>query len=237
LTTRSEVIYLKKINSVIIGMILIASILAVVNPASSAMADPPTMTLDNPKIVDRITEFNVSCRTINPVTGTSYPNVIFRITMEGPLGQFPQGTTRAEIFTITNINKAFPKTQLEGGDGYNINNTFTLVNGKLVGYYGYYDTNGHITTYPNNYDATTWFTVKMAETAPAGDYKIKVEMVKLTNYPTCNRVNLCPDSVQVIASTATGNFKIHKSQPGEFKFEPVDKIWSIIKKNLQKEND
>jgi len=77
----------------------------------------------------------------------------------------------------------------------------------------------------------------MAETAPAGDYKIKVEMVKLTNYPTCNRVNLCPDSVQVIASTATGNFKIHKSQPGEFKFEPVDKIWSIIKKNLQKEND
>ena len=98
---------MKKINSVIIGMILIASILAVVNPASSAMADPPTMTLDNPKIVDRITEFNVSCRTINP--DTSYQNVIFRITIEGPLGQFPQGTTREEIFRITNINKASPK--------------------------------------------------------------------------------------------------------------------------------
>jgi len=225
---------LKKINSIIIGMILIASILAVANPASSTIVDPPTMTLDNPKIVDRITEFNVSCRTINPATGTSYPNVIFRITMEGPLGQFPQGTTREEIFTITNINKAFPKTQLEGGDGYNINNTFTLVNGKLVGYYGYYDTNGHISLLPNNYDATTWFTVKMAESAPAGNYKIKVEMIKLTNYPTCNRVNLCPGSVQVIASTAIGNFKIYKSQPGEFKFEQIAKIWSIITKNLQK---
>ena len=223
---------MKKINSVIIGMILIASILAVVNPASSAMADPPTMTLDNPKIVDRITEFNVSCRTINP--DTSYQNVIFRITIEGPLGQFPQGTTREEIFRITNINKASPKKEEEGGDDYNINDTFTLVNGKLVGYYGYYNTDGHMPLLPNNYDATTWLTVKMAETAPAGDYKIKVEMVKLTNYPTCKRVNECPDSVQVIASTATGNFKIYKSQPGEFNFQSVDKIWSIIKKNLQK---
>ncbi len=228
---------MKKIKSIIIGMILIASILALINPASSVIADPPTMTLDNPKIVDRINEFNVSCRTINPSSGTSYPNVIFRITMEGPLGQFPQGTTREEIFTITNINKAFPKRQHELGDGYNINNTFTLVNGKLVGYYGYYDTNGHIASYPNNYDATTWFTIQMAETAPAGDYNIKVEMIKLTNYPTCNRVNLCPASVQVIASTAIGNFKIYKSQSSEFKFEPIDKIWSIIKKNFQKEND
>ena len=223
---------MKKIKSIIIGILLVVSILTAMNPVSSnGTADSPIMTLQNPQIVDRITPFDVSCRTINPATGASYPNVIFRITLEGP---FSQGTTRDRIFTITNINKAFPETQLEGGDNYNINDTFTLVNGKLVGYYGYYDTNGHISLLPNNYDATTWFTVKMAESAPAGDYKIKVEMIKLTNYPTCNRVNLCPGSVQVIASTAIGNFKIYKSQPGEFKFEQIAKIWSIITKNLQK---
>jgi len=216
---------MKKIKSIIIGILLVVSILTAMNPVSSnGTADSPIMTLQNPQIVDRITPFDVSCRTINPATGASYPNVIFRITLEGP---FSQGTTRDRIFTITNINKAFPETQLEGGDNYNINDTFTLVNGKFVGYYGYYDTDGHIASYPSNYDATTTFTVQMADTAPSGNYNIIVEMVQLTDLVNCKRVNLCPDSVQVIASTSIGNFKIIKSHP-------IDRIWAIITKNLQK---
>ena len=144
------------------------------------LAQATTTTLTTPDNVYRPEEFVVSSTTTN--SGTAYTNVRFNITVSGP-DDFTG--TRADTFTITKVNGS---TDTQG-----INDTFVLVNGDWVGYWG--PVNGFPLTDP--YDATSTFTIEMNNTtAPLVNYDMTVELVDFTPEP------------DIILATATDSFSL-----------------------------
>ncbi|MEN3011172.1 MAG: hypothetical protein ABDI20_09510, partial [Candidatus Bipolaricaulaceae bacterium] len=123
-----------------------------------------------PEDVYQHAEFVVWARATNPDLGISYTKVRFRITVAHESG-FPENTSRANVFTVTKVNGS--------SDTQGINDTFQLVAGEFVGYWGPPD--GF--QMPPNYNVTTTFTVEMADTAPLGVYTLKVELLNLAPQP------------------------------------------------------
>ena len=152
---------------VVMALVIALSLVAAIVPASPAMADTTT-TLTLPSNVYRPAEFIVSSTTTN--SGAAYDNVRFNIIVSGPV-DFTGN--RADTFTITKVNG---DSNTEG-----INDTFVLVGGDWVGYWG--PPGGFLL--PDSYSATSNFTIQMDDvtTAPLGNYDLTVELVDLTPDP------------------------------------------------------
>ena len=169
----------KKFLSVLFALVLVLSFSLI--PAMPVAAQVlPTVTLDVPDNVYRPEPFDVSSTTTND--GIEYTNVRFNITVSGP--EAFTGA-REDIFTITYVND---------GDNEGINETFVLVDGSFVGYWG--PAEGF--TLPAGYDVTSTFTIQMTDvtTAPVGDYEVTVALVDLTPEP------------DVTLATATDGFSL-----------------------------
>jgi len=170
----------RKTFSILITVALIAGLSLI--PAAPAGANGgTTTTLTVPDNVYRPAEFVTSSTTTN--SGTAYTNVRFNITISGPEA-FIGG--RADTFTITKVNGS--------SDTQGINDTFVLVGGDWVGYWG------PETGFPlsDGYNETSTFTTEMCDitTAPLGDYDVTVELVDLTPNP------------DVTLATATDSFSL-----------------------------
>jgi len=151
----------RKITAIIL---VVALVLALALPAASVGAsNGPTVTLDVPEYVYRPVPFVATSTTTND--GTAYTNVRFNITVSGPE---PFTGTRGDIFTITHLNG--------GTDTQGINDTFVLVGGDFVGFWGL--AGGF--PLPAPYSATSTFTIQMNDgsTAPVGIYDVTVELVQ-----------------------------------------------------------
>jgi len=156
----------KRIFSILFALVLVLSFSLI--PATPVMANgAPSVTLDIPENVYRPAPFVVSSTTTN-LDGVTYNNVRFNITVSGP--EAFTGA-REDIFTITHVNGS---SNTQG-----INETFVLVDGDFVGYWG---PEGGFTL-PAGYDETSTFTIQMTDgtTAPVGDYEVTVELVVLTD--------------------------------------------------------
>jgi parallel beta-helix repeat protein len=163
----------RKIFSTLFALVLLAGFsLVTAVPAGAVGGGTPSVTLDIPANVYRPSEFVASSTTTNLEGGTEYTNARFNITLSGPAA-FPDGTVREDIFTITEVNGS-PDTQ-------GINDTFVLVDGDFVGYWG--PVGGFPLAAP--YEATSAFTILMTDitTAPVGAYEVIVELVDLTPDP------------------------------------------------------
>jgi len=127
-----------------------------------------TTTLTVPNNVYRPAEFVASSTTTN--SGTAYTNVRFNITLSGPVDFTGD---RANTFTITKVNGS---TDTQG-----INDTFVLLSGNWVVYWG--PAGGFPLSDP--YSATSTFTIEMCDTgtAPLGGYDVTVELVNLIPEP------------------------------------------------------
>jgi len=149
--------------------------------AVPAAANGTTTTLTVPDNVYRPAEFVESSTTTN--LGTAYDTVRFNITMDGPVDFTGD---RANTFTITKVNGS---SETQG-----INDTFILVGGNWVGYWG------PGTGFPltDGYDATSTFTIEMCDvtTAPLGNYDVTVDLVDLNPEP------------DVTLATATDSFSL-----------------------------
>jgi len=156
----------KRIFSILFAVVLVLSFSLI--PAAPVMATGTTTTLSIPDNVYRPAPFDVSGTTTND--GTTYTNVRFNITVSGPEA-FPVGTPRADIFTITYADDPL------GIQGFN--ETFVLVGGDFVGYWG--PAGGFLL--PASYSATSTFTIQMNDggTAPEGNYEVTVELDDLNN--------------------------------------------------------
>ena len=160
---------MKRIFSILFALVLVLSFSLI--PATPAAANgAPTVTLDMPENVYRPVTFDATSTTTNPTGGTSYTYVRFNITVSGPEA-FPVDTPRADIFTIT---------QVVPGGVQGINETFVLVGGDFVGYWG---PEGGFPLPAGYGPITSTFTVQMNDgtTAPVGDYEVTVELVDLTD--------------------------------------------------------
>jgi len=166
---------------VAIVLVMVLS-LGLVMAVPAAATDPgTTVTLTVPDNVYRPAEFVVSSTATN--SGTAYTNVRFNITVSGPEAFTGD---RADTFTITGVNGS---SETQG-----INDTFVLVDGDWVGYWG------PVGGFPllDPYSVPSTFTVEMCDvaTAPLGNYDVTVELVDLTPEP------------DVILATATDSFSL-----------------------------
>jgi len=154
----------RKIISILFALALVLSFSLI--PAGPAMATGTTTTLSIPDNVYRPAPFDVSSTTTNSVT--AYNNVRFNITVSGPAAFAGESEG---IFTITHLD-GNPDTQ-------GINDTFVLMGGDFVGYWG--PVGGF--PLPVSYSATSTFTIQMTDggTAPVGDYQVTVELDDLNN--------------------------------------------------------
>lgn len=99
------------------------------------------------------------------------PNVRIKIIVSGPIAldayedTSGDGTAADNVFEIIDVNNT--------GDTQGVNNTFTLVNGDFVGYWG-------PDTGFSAFDATTTFTIEMNNTfpAPIGTYEFTLQVVE-----------------------------------------------------------
>jgi len=172
----------KKIFSILFALVLVLSFSLI--PAMPAMAngEGTDVTLTVPDNVYRPAEFVTSSTTTN--SGTAYTNVRFNITVDGPVDFTGD---RANTFTITKVNGS---TETQG-----VNETFVLVDGDWVGYWG--PAEGFELSDPYG-PITSTFTTQMCDvtTAPVGNYDVTVELVDLTPDP------------DVILATATDSFSL-----------------------------
>lgn len=142
---------------------------AVVLLGTAVFADP-VVELKMPADVYRPVEFVVWAKAENPQPGITYESVRFRIIVAHK-EPFPDGTKREDVFTVIKVN---------GSDNtQGINDTFQLINGAFEGYWG--PQTGF--QMPSNYSATTEFTVRMATSAPLGEYTLTVELLNLRTTP------------------------------------------------------
>jgi len=169
----------RKIFGILLTLVLVLSFSLVT--AVPAAANGTTTTLTVPDNVYRPAEFVASSTTTN--SGTAYDTVRFNITVDGPVDFTGD---RANTFTITKVNGS---SETQG-----INDTFTLVGGDWVGYWGP-ETGFPLT---DGYDATSTFTIEMCDvtTAPLGNYDVTVELVDLSPEP------------DVTLATATDSFSL-----------------------------
>jgi len=171
-----------KIFSILLTVMLVVGFsLISAMPAMAILPDGTTVTLTVPDNVYRPEEFVVSSTTTN--SGTAYTNVRFNIIVDGPVDFTGD---QADTFTITKVNGS---SETQG-----INDTFMLVGGDWVGYWGPAD--GFLLSDP--YGVSSTFTTQMDDmaTAPLGNYEVTVELVDLTPDP------------DVILATATDSFSL-----------------------------
>ena len=175
----------KKIFSIMFTLVLVLSFSLIPAVPAMAVAEGTDVTLTVPDNVYRPAEFVTSSTTTN--SGTAYAAVRFNITVDGPVDFTGD---RANTFTITKVNGS---SETQG-----INDTFTLVGGNWVGYWGPAD--GFLLTDP--YDATSTFTTEMCDvsTAPLGNYNLTVELVDLTSGPD-DTLATATDSFSLSADT------------------------------------
>ncbi len=168
----------RKAFSILFALVLVLSFSLI--PAAPVMATGTTTTLSIPENVYRPVTFDATSTTTN--SGTPYTNVRFNITVSGPEA-FTEA--REDIFTIT---------QVVPGGVQGINETFVLVGGDFVGYWGPVD--GF--PLPASYSVTSTFTIQMTDgsTAPVGGYEVTVELVDLTPEP------------DITLATATAGFSL-----------------------------
>ena len=171
-----------KIFYLVMALVLALSF-SLVTAVPAGAQEAPSVTLDVPTNVYRPAPFDVSSTTTNPTGGTAYDNVRFDITVSGP--EAFTGN-RVDIFTITHVNGS---TDTQG-----INDTFTLVGGDFVGYWG--PVGGF--PLPAPYAGASIFTIQMTDdsTAPVGNYEVTVELVDLLPEP------------DVTLATATDGFSL-----------------------------
>ena len=147
--------------------------------AAGSLWAATTTTLTMPGNVYCPAELVVSSTTTN--SGTTYDHVKFIITLDGPVAFTGD---RANTFTITKVNGS--------SDTQGINDTFILISGDWVGYWG--NVNGFLMNDP--FEATSTFTIEMNNSsAPLGDYDLTVELVDL-------------DNSSAVLATATDNFTL-----------------------------
>ena len=151
-----------------LALALVLSLGIVAMPMAGAVGSSATITLTVPTNVYRPAEFVASSTATN--SGQTYTNVRFNITLNGPVAFTGN---RADTFTVTKVNGS--------SDTQGINDTFVLVGGNWVGYWG--PAGGFPLSDP--YSATSTFTIEMCDTstAPLGGYDLTVELVNLTPNP------------------------------------------------------
>ena len=145
----------------------------------------PIVILEIQGSIYKINPFNITYSTSN-LNGINYTNVLFKINLSRSI-PFEIGTKKSDIFNVTYIKHS---NGVETS-GEMIYNTFELIDGKFVGYYGDI-INGF--PLPINYDATTIFTIKMNKSAPLDNYKLSVELYDLSENES---LSIAQDSFEV----------------------------------------